>query len=102
MAWLHNNGDEDEFARFEGEEPTDPEPLLEEEGEEEIVVTERAVGSVATPPRVSKPASKPAARPKAKARKAKPKPKAKSKKKAKAKPKAKKKPAKKAKRGKRR
>ena len=40
MAWLHNNGDEDELARFEGEEDTDREPLPDEEGEEEIVVTE--------------------------------------------------------------
>lgn len=98
MAWLHNNGDEDEFAQFEEDEETaDREPLLEEEGEEEIVVTERAGAPIVPPLPLSKPKGRSAAWSKPKARRAKPK--AKAKKKA-----AKKRPAKKAarKRGKRR
>ncbi len=47
MAWLHNSGDEDEFTRFEEEEDTEREPLL-DEGEEEIVVTERTGAPMAT------------------------------------------------------
>jgi hypothetical protein len=103
MAWLHNNGDEDEFAQFEEDEETaDREPALAEEGEEEIVVTQRAGMPIAPPPPVLKPKSRSAGRSKPKAR-AKPKAKAKAKAKAKKKP-AKKRPAKKAarRRGKRR
>jgi hypothetical protein len=97
MAWLHNNGDEDELAQFEDEEGGDPEPLLEAEGEEEIVVTERVGAPVAPPPPMPKTKGKGAPRSKPKARRAKPKAKAKKKP-------AKKRPAKKAsgKRGKRR
>ena len=84
MAWLHDNGDEEELA-FDDEEDGEKEGTVEEETEE-VIVTERMGAPVAAPPLPVSGKSKP--KPKSKA-----KPKAKPKAKAKAKPKPKKKPA---------
>jgi len=75
MAWLQDDGDENEFAQFEEEEDGEPEGVV-EEIEEEVIVTERP--GVGNPPQ---PASKARAKSKKKA-KPKAKPKARPKKKA--------------------
>jgi hypothetical protein len=82
MAWLHDNGDEEELAQFDDEEGGEKEGIVEDETEE-VIVTERAGTPVAAP---SKSKAKPKAKPKPKA-KAKPKPKPKPKPKKKAAPK---------------
>lgn len=63
MAWLHDNGDENEYPQLEEDEGGEKEGLL-EETEEEIIVTERP-GAPAAPP-ASRP--KPARKPRAKSR----------------------------------
>lgn len=76
MAWLHDNGDEEELA-FDDEEGGEKEGIVEDETEE-VIVTERAGTPIAAP---SKSKAKSKAKPKPKA-KAKPKPKPKPTKKA--------------------
>ena len=84
MAWLHDNGDEEELT-FDDEETGEKEGPVEEETEE-VIVTERVGAPVAAPPLPASGKSKPKPKPKAK-------PKPKSKPKARAKPKPKKKAA---------
>jgi hypothetical protein len=91
MAWLHDNGDENEFAQFEQEDESGEKEGLIEETEEEVIVTERPGAPMAPlAPREagSKPKKKTAAKAKS-APKAKAKPKAKAARRAKAKPKKK-------------
>ena len=78
MAWLHDNGDENEFSQFEEDEGGEKDEGVLEETEEEVTITERPGGPVAAPslpkpkihrPSAAKPKSKPArakARPKKK------------------------------------
>ena len=69
MAWLHDNGDEEELA-FDDEEDGEKEGTVEEETEE-VIVTERMGAPVAAPPLPasgkSKPKPKTKAKPKSKA-----------------------------------
>jgi len=89
-----DQGDENEFVHFEEEElGGDPEEVIEEETEEELVITERPGAAGAPQPPLSAP--KPAAKKKAPAKSAKKAKKAKKKAKAAPKKAAKKKPAKK-------
>ena len=41
MAWLHDNGDENEYSQFEDEGGEDKDEGVLEEAEEEVVITER-------------------------------------------------------------
>jgi hypothetical protein len=41
MAWLHDNGDENEYSQFEDESGEDKDEGVLEEAEEEVVITER-------------------------------------------------------------
>ena len=82
MAWLHDNGDENEFTQFEQEDESGEKEGLIEETEEEVIVTERP-GAPMAPPAPKEAGSKPK---KKKAAKAKSTPKAKAKAKPKAKP----------------
>jgi hypothetical protein len=94
MAWLHDNGDEEELAQFDDEEDGEPGVGGEEETEEVIVSERMGMPAPVTPASgKSKPKPKSKAKPKAKA---KGKAKTKAKAKAKAKPAPKKKTAKKA------
>ena len=54
MAWLHDNGDENEFSQFEEDEGGEKDEGVLEETEEEVTITERPGGPVA-PPSVPKP-----------------------------------------------
>lgn len=54
MAWLHDNGDENEFSQFEEDEGSEKDEGLLEETEEEVTITERPGGPLA-PPSVPKP-----------------------------------------------
>lgn len=54
MAWLHDNGDENEFSQFEEDEGGEKDEGLLEETEEEVTITERPGGPLA-PPSVPKP-----------------------------------------------
>src|SRR5438105_6766276 len=67
MAWLHDNGDENEFSQFEEEEGGEKDEGVLEETEEEVTITERP-GISEAPPSIPKPKPrKPsAARPKRK------------------------------------
>lgn len=79
MAWLHDNGDENEFSQFEEDEGGEKDEGVLEETEEEVTITERP-GIPQAPPSVPKPkprrpsaakskrkAARPKARPKKKA-----------------------------------
>ncbi len=48
MAWLHDNGDENEYSQFEEDEGGEKESVL-EETEEEVTITERPGMPEATP-----------------------------------------------------
>ena len=61
MAWLHDNGDENEYPQLEEDEGGEKEGLL-EETEEEITVTERPGAPAAPPASRPKPAKKPRAK----------------------------------------
>ena len=67
MAWLHDNGDENEFSQFEEDEGGEKDEGVLEETEEEVTITERP-GISEAPPSIPKPKPrKPsAARPKRK------------------------------------
>ena len=54
MAWLHDNGDENEFSQFEEDEGGEKDEGVLEETEEEVTITERPGGPLA-PPSVPKP-----------------------------------------------
>ena len=54
MAWLHDNGDENEYSQFEEDEGGEKDEGVLEETEEEVTITERPGGPVA-PPSVPKP-----------------------------------------------
>ena len=41
MAWLHDNGDENEYAQFDEDEGGEKEEGVLEETEEEVTITER-------------------------------------------------------------
>ena len=79
MAWLHDNGDENEYSQFEEDEGGEKDEGVLEETEEEVTITERPAISEAPP---SMPKPKPrrpgAAKPKRKAARAKAKPKKKA------------------------
>jgi hypothetical protein len=64
MAWLQDNGDENEYAQFEDEGGEKDEGLL-EETEEEVVITERPGIPVAPPAAKPKPRKPSAAKKKA-------------------------------------
>lgn len=76
MAWLHDNGDENEYSQFEEDEGGEKDEGVLEETEEEVTITERPAISEAPP---SMPKPKPrrpsAARPKRKPARAKSRPK---------------------------
>ena len=59
MAWLQDEGDENEIPQFEEEDDSDKEGFI-EEADEEVIVTERP--GALTPPPASKPKPKPAAK----------------------------------------
>jgi hypothetical protein len=79
MAWLHDNGDDNELSRME-EDDGEKEGLI-EETEEEVIVTERP-GAPSLPPPLRAGRPKPRKAAKAKPAKARPKKKAAAKKKA--------------------
>ncbi len=54
MAWLHDNGDENEFSQFEEEEGGEKDEGVLEEAEEEVTIVERP-GIPETPPSMPKP-----------------------------------------------
>jgi hypothetical protein len=54
MAWLHDNGDENEYSQFEEDEGGEKDEGVLEETEEEVTITERPGGPLA-PPSVPKP-----------------------------------------------
>ena len=54
MAWLHDNGDENEFSQFEEDEGGEKDEGVLEETEEEVTITERP-GVPEAPPSVPKP-----------------------------------------------
>lgn len=54
MAWLHDNGDENEYSQFEEDEGGEKDEGVLEETEEEVTITERPGGPVG-PPSVPKP-----------------------------------------------
>ena len=54
MAWLHDNGDENEFSQFEEDEGGEKDEGVLEETEEEVTITERP-GIPQAPPSVPKP-----------------------------------------------
>ena len=76
MAWLHDNGDENEYSQFDEDEGGEKEEGVLEETEEEVTITERPAISEAPP---SMPKPKPrrpsAAKPKRKPARAKSRPK---------------------------
>lgn len=76
MAWLHDNGDENEYSQFEEDEGGEKDEGVLEETEEEVTITERPAISEAPP---SMPKPKPrrpsAAKPKRKPARAKSRPK---------------------------
>jgi hypothetical protein len=81
MAWLHDNGDDNEYSQFEDNEGGEKDEGLLEETEEEVIVSERP-GSPSMPPSSApkpKPRKPSAPKPKRKpAAKAKPRPKKKA------------------------
>jgi hypothetical protein len=79
MAWLHDNGDENEYSQFEEDEGGEKEEGVLEETEEEVTITERP-GIPEVPPSAPKPKPrKPsAAKPKRKPARAKARPKKKT------------------------
>lgn len=83
MAWLHDNGDENEFSQFEEDEGSEKDQGVLEETEEEVTIIERPGIPVAPPsmpkPKPRKPSAAKAKRKPARA-KAKPKKKAAAKK----------------------
>ena len=54
MAWLHDNGDENEFSQFEEDEGGEKDEGVLEETEEEVTITERP-GVPEAPPSITKP-----------------------------------------------
>lgn len=54
MAWLHDNGDENEYSQFEEDEGGEKDEAVLEETEEEVTITERP-GMPEAPPSVPKP-----------------------------------------------
>ena len=54
MAWLHDNGDENEYSQFEEDEGGEKDEGVLEETEEEVTITERP-GIPEAPPSVPKP-----------------------------------------------
>jgi hypothetical protein len=86
MAWLHDNGDENEYSQFEEDEGGEKDEGVLEETEEEVTITERP-GIPEAPPSMPKPKPRrpSAARPKRKPARAKARAKARPKKKAAAK-----------------
>ncbi len=54
MAWLHDNGDENEFSQFEEDEGGEKDEGVLEETEEEVTITERP-GVPEAPPSIPKP-----------------------------------------------
>ena len=86
MAWLHDNGDENEYSQFEEDEGGEKDEGMLEETEEEVTITERP-GISEAPPSMPKPKPRrpSAARPKRKPARAKARPKARPKKRAAAK-----------------
>jgi len=82
MAWLQDNGDENEYSQFEEEEGGEKDEGLLEDTEEEVTIVERPGVPVAPAPSAPKPKPR---RPAAKAKKARKPAKARPKKKAAAK-----------------
>lgn len=54
MAWLHDNGDENEYSQFEEDEGGEKDEGVLEQTEEEVTITERP-GIPEAPPSVPKP-----------------------------------------------
>ena len=75
MAWLHDNGDENEYSQFEEDEGGEKDEGVLEETEEEVTITERPAISEAPPMPKPKPRRPSAARPKRKPARAKSRPK---------------------------
>ena len=86
MAWLHDNGDDNEYSQFEEDEGGEKDEGVLEETEEEVTITERP-GMSEPPPSASKPKPRrpSAAKSRRKPARAKARPKARPKKKAAAK-----------------
>ena len=86
MAWLHDNGDENEYSQFEEDEGGEKDEGVLEETEEEVTIVERPGVPAAPAPSAAKPKPRKPAAAKAKAKKTrKPAPKARPKKRAAAK-----------------
>jgi hypothetical protein len=79
MAWLHDNGDENEYSQFEEDEGGEKDEGVLEETEEEVTITERP-GIPEVPPSAPKPKPRrpSAAKPKRKPARAKARPKKKT------------------------
>lgn len=54
MAWLHDNGDENEYSQFEEDDGSEKDEGVLEETEEEVTITERP-GMPEAPPSMPKP-----------------------------------------------
>lgn len=77
MAWLHDNGDENEYSQFEEDEGGEKDEGMLEETEEEVTITERPAMPEAPPP-AAKPKPRRPSAPKGKPSRAKARPKKKA------------------------